>query len=486
MTLKSFVEMNRYTLMAIGIAALLSSAVSCKGQQQNEAELRTYWSETFADKSLDEISAELEMALGQFERFANFFGNREHTPETYTIDEEVPVAPFMLDKGRLTASYAGLKQTSLQFKQLLLEGNSELLFEYAGGAEVEVPEGGQLRYIPKRIWYADGTVETVDTAGIVDFSFSQSWGTDLRAIDSVELERRFTYPERVDEVTVTADNKTADYHGGQLQLVETDQNYVYVTVSDTIDYFRIDGMNQSGEPLDYLSRSSNVLPPGEAEKQFDRAMASITAVVDDIKNEKISSKEELEDRFVSDMADFVALAEGTGTRHLTGYYKGMVDGLRLYIAVGEVEHADRLVARPAEPASVLRTMAMNDDDYTALVDRDGQIRSKAALGLAVITGNFYEDSDHYYYLDTASLQLEPILCYELVELDHGLVGIRYDEDKPFAVLNSRNEQVSPFKYMYLRQYNDDAYGGNFFVLVDAEGRQYTLDESGREILYSAN
>ena len=486
MTLKSFVEMNRYTLMAIGIATLLSAAVSCKGQQRNEAELRTYWNETFADESLDEITTELEMALGQFERFANFFADREHFPETFTVDEEVTVAPFMLDKDGLAASYADLKHTSLQFKQLLLEGNSELLFEYAGGTEVEVPEGGQLRYIPKRIWYADGTVETVDTAGMVDFTFSRSWGSDLRAIDSVELERRFTYPERVDEVIVTADNKTADYQGGQLRLVETDRNYVYVTASDTIDYFRIDGLNQNGEPLDYLSRSSNVLPPGEAEKQFDRAMASITAVVDDIKNEKITSKEELEDRFVSDMADFVALAEGTGTRYLTGYYKGMVDGLRLYVAVGEVEHADRLVARGAEPAPVLRPMAMDDDDYTAMVDRDGQVRSKAAPGLTVITGNFYEDLDHYYYLDTASLQLEPILCYELVKLNHGLVAVRYDEYKPFAVFNSLNEQVSSFKYMYLQQYNDEAYGGDFFVLVDAEGRQYTLDESGREILYSAD
>src|SRR5690606_32492270 len=116
-------------LMAIGIAALLSTTISCKGQQQNEAELRTYWNETFADKSLDEITTELEMALGQFKRFANFFADREHVPETFTAEEEVTVAPFMLDKDGLAASYADLQQTSLQFKQLLLEGNSELLFE---------------------------------------------------------------------------------------------------------------------------------------------------------------------------------------------------------------------------------------------------------------------------------------------------------------------------------------------------------------------
>src|SRR5690606_37378943 len=164
--------------------------------------------------------------------------------------------------------------------------------------------------------------------------------------------------------------------------VEIDQNYVYVTVSDTIDYFRIDGLNQNGEPLDYLSRSSNVLPPGEAEKQFDRGMASITAVVGDLKEGKIASKEALEDRFVTDMADFVAIAEGTGTRHLTGYYKGMVEGLQLYIAVGEVEHADCMVASTAEPAPALRTMAMGD--YTAMVERQGQIRSKAGEGLTLI------------------------------------------------------------------------------------------------------
>ena len=469
--------MYKYTLITIGLAVLLCSAVSCNGQQQKEAELRAYWNEEFADKSLEEISAELEAALGQFKQFANFFAGQDRSPQAYTADEQVLGAPFVLDKDALAAAYADLKQTSLVFNQLLVEGNTELIFAYADGEEVEMAEGGLLHYVPKRIWYADGTVEGVDTAGIVDFSFSRSWGNDLRAIDSVELELQFTYPERVDEVTVMANDRTADYGGGQLRLEETDQNYVYATVSDTINYFRVDGLNQNGDVLDYLSRSSNGLPPGEAEKQFDRVITILTEVIQQIKEKEITSKEGLEDRFMSDMADFATLMGGSGTRHLTGYYKGTVGGLRLYVVVGEVEHADRLVARAAEPTPALRTMEM--DDYTAMVDRQGQVRSKAASGLTVVTGNFYEDREHYYHLDTASLKLEPILCYELRLLNHGLVAVSYDETKPFAVLNSRNEQVSPFKYAQF--YEDEQDGEEVIVLVDDEGREYTLDKDGREI-----
>lgn len=431
-------------------------------------------------KSIDEIKEEINSSVSQFEQFLKFFDSAfANEIEKIKKDDERYEPKFKVDTSGINNA---LNQfDNVLFTQNFQDGASQLTFT-KNDSDVKKPmelgEGVSQLFIPNKIYYHSGVVRTDSVADYeLDFTFQENWGQAI-PIDSIDIAYNVTYIKDYDVIELSLDKPKVSYKGGEIKLVQAKNNYVYLTFSDTISSpIKIQGLNDKGEVLSSSGYSNNKVAPGEGKTVFKEMLSHLKKVQKKLNDDDFKNTAEFQKYLKKNLGKLDYFNDTDGLFHSQRYYYGTVKSLKLYFSNTSETRDMKFTARNEMSfENDAELFPMETENGLVFLNNKGQSEFEIASFSVVekITGNFYEDADHYFYLNRTQKRLDTLLVYNIEAFNYGLMGVRPEQDDDnYSLFNSENKLVSDKTYTSLKNV-----GAALFGLRD--DKFYALDDNGNE------
>ncbi|QCX40443.1 WG repeat-containing protein [Aureibaculum algae] len=465
------------------ILPVLLIVVGCSKSQPIDNEELDHFISKLDDKSLEEIKEEMNSNVKQFESFSKFFESTfSNDIEIINKEDEKYEEEFKID----TSGFGkALHQfNDVVFVQTYEDYESQLEFSKNNSDSskpMNLGEGVSQIFIPNKIYYHDGEVRTDSISNYdVDFTFDESWGK-TKPIDSIDITYKVTYVKDYDVVEISVDNPTASYNGGEISLVKAEGNYIYFTMSDTLPApVRIQGYNKEGKVLDRSGYSNNGVAPGEMESVFTEMLSYLKKLQEKLNDDDFENTAEFQEYLKDNLSNLEFFNDNDGIFHRQYYYHGNVKSLKLYFEKDSENREIIFTARNYKPFKDSDDLiAMETEDATVLLNNKGEqvITLNGFDGLENIGGNFYEDYNHFYYLNRTEKQLDTLLVYDIKALSNGLIGILPEqENEHYTLVTSNNIPIGSNSYWLLQEV------GNIVFGITIDDKHFILDENANAML----
>ncbi|MBJ2174818.1 WG repeat-containing protein [Aureibaculum sp. A20] len=464
------------------ITALLT-VISCDNSQPNDnPELNEFISK-LDDKSIEEIKEEMNSNVKQFESISKFFENSfSNEIEVIVKEDEKYEEAFKIDTTGI--SKALYQFNDIVFVQTFEDYESQLEFtknNSDSSKPINLGEGVSQKFIPNKIYYHDGEIRTDSIADYeVDFTFDEAWGK-VKPIDSIDITYNLNYVKDYDVVEVSLDKPKVTFKGGEITLVKAEGNYIYFTLSDTIDSpVRIQGYNAEGKVLDRSGYSNNGIAPGEMKSVFTEMLGYFKKLQEKLNDDDFENTAEFQEYLKNNLSNLDFFNDNDGIFHRQYYYHGNVKSIKLYFENDSENRETLFTARNYKPFKETDDLfAMETEDATVFLNSKGepQITIKGSDGLENTGGNFYEDYNYFYYLNRAEKRLDTLLVYDVKVFNNGLVGILPEqENEHYTLFTSDNKPIGSKSYWLMREVGDLLFG------ITDDDKYYILDENANATL----
>jgi len=420
---------------------------------ENNPELEAFIS-NFDETPLDEIKEEVNNNIKQFESFTKFFdGSFANKIEHIEKEDERYKPEFKIDTTDLNKA---LQQfDNVLFTQTFNDYESDLEFAFKNPEKrrpLELGKGISQTFIPKKIYYHDGEARTDSISNYeVSFDFDYNWGK-AKPIDSIDIAYKVEYLENYDVVEVSVDNPTANYKGGEIKLVKAQDNYLYLTLSDTIpSTTEVQGYNKEGEILDTSGSSSNGVAPSETKDIFTEMLGYLKIVQEKLNDDDFKNTAEFQDYLRKNLNRLDFFNDQDGVFHKQYYYYGTINSVKLYFAKNTNDHEITFRAHNIKSFNNNELFEMNTEDGLAFINNKGETKIEIKgleQGVSKIGGDFYEDNNYFYHLNKTNKSLDTLLVYNVKAFKNGLIGILPEQEyDDYTILTSNNKQISELKFM---------------------------------------
>ncbi|WP_117879651.1 WG repeat-containing protein [Aureibaculum luteum] len=457
--------------------------VSCSKSQSIDNEELDHFISKLDDKSLEEIKEEMNSNVSQFESFSKFFESSfSNDIEIINKEDEKYEEEFKIDTSGIGKALHQFD--NVEFTQTYEDYESQLEFSKNNSDSsklLDLGEGVSQRFTPNKIYYHDGEVRTDSISNYdVDFTFDESWGK-TKPIDSIDITYKVTYVKDYDVVEISVDNPTASYNGGEISLVKAEGNYIYFTMSDTLSApVRIQGYNEEGKVLDRSGYSNNGVAPGEMESVFTEILGYLKKLQEKLNDDDFENTAEFQEYLKDNLSNLDFFNDNDGIFHRQYYYHGNVKSLKLYFEKDSENREIIFTARNYKPFNENDDLfVMETEDATVLLNNKGEqvITLNGFDGLENIGGNFYEDYNHFYYLNRTKKQLDTLLVYDIKALSNGLIGILPEqENEHYTLVTSNNIPIGSKSFWLLQEV------GNIVFGITTDDKHYILDENANSML----
>jgi len=455
--------------------------LSCsETQDSTNDEVNDFISE-FDGKSLDEIKEEVDNNIKSFESFVNFFeGSFSNEIEKIAKEDEKFEPVFKIDTTNIDKL---LKQfDNVVFEQNFADYASNLEFGFKGDDYhrlLELGVGFKQKFIPQKIYYSNGDIRTDSISDYqVDFSFGEEWGHTL-PIDSVMVSYEVHYSAIYDSITVNLDNPIANYGGGKIELVKAKDNYIYLTLSDTLaGVSKIQGINEEGKTLGESGYSSNGQAPEESKKIMKELLSYLRKLQKKLNNGTFKTTKEFQDYLRKYLVKLNYFNDDDGVYHKEIYFYGNVKEVTLYFTKNPKIKQTHFKAISTSVFGDYNQMPV--EDGVAFINKKGKEQFKVVgEGFDTLNSRFYEDDDFYYHLNIEEKRMDTLLVYGIKAYENGLVGVQFEQEfDDYSLFNLENKQVTVRKYEELFEKEGLLFGerNDKLFIIDKFGKEQILNE----------
>ncbi|WP_165748137.1 WG repeat-containing protein [Cellulophaga sp. Z1A5H] len=468
-------------VLFITLFLIIAGCSNVQTQTKNNEDLDEFIS-ALDDKSLDEIKEEMNINIKQFEAFLNFFDDSfSNSIKSIKKEDEKYGEEFKIDT---TGIHNALNQfNSVVFDQYFESYESHLKFSFTNTDQrrpLELGQGISQTFSPTKIYYHSGEIKTDSVENyMVDFSFDrEGWGT-AKPIDSIDISYELAYIKDYDSVEVSYKNNKTSYKGGEIKLVKTDNNYAYITLSDTIaSPFVVQGYNKEGKLIDRSGSSSNTIAPGDSEGIFSEMLKYLKIVQEKLNDGDFKSTADFQKYLRKHLNNIDYFNDKDGLFHREYYFYGHVDAIKLLFSKDTENEKVKFTAHNTHPFNAIDELFnMSTDDSLIFLNANGahQIKIKNDnISLVNISGDYYEDNEYYYLLNRVNKSLDTLLVYNLVAYKNGLAGIQpEDENDAIELFFSNYKPIGPKKYDKLTEVGEILFGfrNNSYFIIDMMGNE---------------
>ncbi|WP_299219564.1 WG repeat-containing protein [uncultured Aquimarina sp.] len=453
----------------------------CSNSSKKESPELNEFIAGFDDKPIEEIKEEVNKNIKQFESFTKFFdGSFANEIKKIGKEDERYEQEFKIDTTGVSKSL--LQFDNVVFSQEFEDYQSSLSFGFKNPEKrkpLELGQGVSQTFVPKKIYYHDKEVKTDSIANYeVDFIFSDNWGK-AKMIDSVDVLFKVDYLKDYDVVEVSLDNPVVNYQGGEIRLVKAQDNYAYITLSDTIgSATEIQAYNEDGKVLDNSGSSNNGIAPDDSEGIFTEMLGYLKQIQKKLNNDDFKNTAEFQEYLRKNLNVLGFFNDNDGVYHKEYYYYGTVNSVKLYFAKETDTRETLFRAYNVKPfISDAELFEMNTEDGLVFLNNKGETEISITgldQGVAKIGGDFYEDNNYFYHLNRSKKSLDTLLVYDIMTFDNGIIGIQPEQkDDDIALFNSDNELINNKKYWNVREVGAILFGyrNEKWYIISAQGEE---------------
>ena len=473
--------MIRNKLFIILVLTLI--ACNSKPPSQNNPLLNDFIAE-LEGKSLKEIEEEFDTSIKQIEKFTTFFSSSFANKIKFIEKEDERYEPlFEVDT---TGVNKALHQfNGVVFRQTFNAYQSDLEFEFKDDdfrRPLSLDKNILESYIPNAIYYTDGEVKTDSIANYeVDFSFDREWGK-TKSIDSISITYRLDYLKTYDSIELSTDNPKANYKGKEIKLVKMQDNYAYITFSDSITSSprEIQGYSIEGKILEGSGSSKYTIAPQKTKRIFTEMLEYSKKVQQKLKNDDFENTAELKEYINKKFNSLDFFNDNDGVYHREYYYKGNVNSIKLYFPKDtEVLQTEFIAYNTQSFFNDDELFEMQTENGLVFLNSKGETKITIPKNQDIITkigSDFYEDDNYFYHLNRSKKELDTLFVYDIEAFNNGVIGIKPESfDNDFSLFASDNSPISNKKYSELQEI------GNLLVGIRNE-QYYIIDNQGKETL----
>lgn len=285
--------------------------------------------DNFKNKTNAEVVSELKTAVEQLksiERLSTIF--RGNDGEVFTKDELDDA--FILDTLMPVGIFNELRTISLIINQTPTEKGSELLINAGYFFKDLTGRSYEIKLIPKRFYFADGSTADKVEGIKMDFSFPEDIPFK-KQIDSIDCELSLNYVTAYDQVEVTDQKPVANYKGKSLKLLKADKNDIELIYNKdlVIDFF--EGLNAAGKPLEHKSHSTTDLVNRDF-KVFAPIVKSLENIIASAEKDLSMEKSAFQQKYLKQLDQEFAKIPKSDTLLTMAKYRGTIKGARFWIA----------------------------------------------------------------------------------------------------------------------------------------------------------
>ncbi|WP_158976040.1 WG repeat-containing protein [Cellulophaga sp. L1A9] len=468
-------------VLFITLLLIIAGCKNVQTQTKSNEELDEFIS-ALDDKSLDDIKEEMNTNIKQFEAFLNFFdGSFSNKIKSIKKEDEKYGEEFKVDT---TGIHNALNQfNGVVFDQYFESYESNLKFSFTNPDQrrpLELGQGITQNFSPTKIYYHAGDVKIDSVENyMVDFSFDRDgWGA-AKPIDSIAISYELEYIKNYDSVALSNKNPKAKYKGGKIELVNTNENYAYITLTDTIESpFVVQGYNEEGKLIERSGSSSNAMAPGDSEDIFSEMLKYLKVVQEKLNDGDFKDTAAFQEYLRKNLNNIDYFNDKDGLFHREYYFYGNVAAIKLLFKKDtEVENV-KFTARNTHSFNATDELFdMSTDDALIFLNAKGEHKitiKNDNISLVKINGDYYENNDYYYHLNRANKSLDTLFVYSLEAYKNGLTGIQpEDENDAIQLFSSSYKLISQKKYDHLIERGEILFGNrnNSYFIIDTIGNE---------------
>jgi len=437
----------------IAIIIVVLTVIGCNNSQSKDnAELNEFIS-ALDNKSLEEIKEEVNANVKQFDAFIKFFeGSFSNEIENIEKEDEKYEPEFKVDT--MGIAKALHQFNNIVFGQTYENYQSQLEFAKNNANSsrlLKLGQGVSQKFIPTKIYYNNGDVRTDSIANYeVDFSFDSEWG-QVKPIDSIDITYEVNYVTDYDVVEVSVNNPTVSYKGGEIKLVKAQDNYAYLTFSDTIaEPTKTQGYTIENKILNGSGSSNNNVAPSDSKNVMSEMLGYFKKLQKKLNDDDFENTAEFQEYLKNNLANLDFFNDKDGLFHREYYYYGNVNSLKIYFKNDSKSHKVSFTARNNTPFNQSDDLfPMETEDAIIFINNNGESE-------ITIKGT---DND-----------------INVEAFNNGLVGIQSEqENDEFSLFTFNYKPANNKKYWTLREIGNVLFG----IRND---KYYILDEKGKETL----
>ena len=452
------------------ITLLFSFCLHCVLEAQEMTAKMAKFIEEIDGKTFEDIEAELEKSIEGVQAFMAFVqgGSERDTPKTYTKAEERLGTAFKIDTSALAKAMQQF--SNMGYSQLFKNHKSFVKFHKIDDDywhKVTLGEGMEAQFVPKTIYYKDGSVAR-DSIATYDVSFfwEEDWGA-AKVMDSIAIDYTISYVKAYDSLTLSKFTKKLKYKKRKIAIKNLEKNYLYLTVSDAYaDALTVRAFNDEGKPLSQNSSSSSPTPGDDIGSNMATVLKFLEDVLAKLKGKAFDDKEAFKSYLLKNMETLKFTEDNDNIQHLKYYFAGAIESVKLYITTEEKVLTVPFTATNTEPFSTVLLME-TETDLIFMDAQANEIFRTAQRPLKRIGTRIFLEEETYYYLNTSTKTLDAIKAEKIFESSNGLIFIQRKEAEGFLVFDMNLEQRSDV--MFSRLWSVDK---TYAHALDNDGDKY--------------
>ncbi|MBZ4191780.1 WG repeat-containing protein [Niabella beijingensis] len=399
--------------------------------------------EAFDNKSNTAIIEEFKTfkeTLERLEKMESLF--KQDAPRVIDPKEETLMPGYHFDAAAGSNALKQALATPRTFKQTITREGSEIAFDRNHDAPEMRGAAFEITTKVNKVYFYDGTTANGDALA-VDYNFSETWPYRKR-IDSIEVTENLKAVSGFDEIVLTAQQPAATYQNKKIQIDRIDRNTIWFTSDNTIAPEFYEGLNKAGKVIDSKSSSSGTYKPEQYKTVFAPLKAPLATLIENAIKDSTLDNAIFKEKYKKEAEQLVKNIPRSDMRYYTAQYKGMINGVRLFIKKNSEEKSGTRSFRNGYIAAI---HASSQGDTTFFYDNAGKELARFNQPLTAINDYYYEDDQAYYYLAPSKPSLEKLPYYSLEKINGSYVSAREDENTPFLLLNNQQQQLGTFDFV---------------------------------------
>ena len=399
--------------------------------------------DAFDDKSNAAIITELKTfseTLERLEKIESIF--KQEPPGIIAPKDEAVIQAFKFDPAAGPDALKRTLATLLTFKQIITGDGSEIAFDRNHDAPAREGRTFEITTKVSKVYFYDGTTlsQGIDELPL-DYNFSEKWPYRKR-IDSIEVTETLNTASGFDALLLTAQQPAALYRNKKIKIDKIDKNTIWFSGDKTIVPDFYEGLNKAGNVIDHRSSSSGTYKPETYRTIFAPLKEPLTAMIEKAIKDSAMDNIAFREKYKKAATALVKNIPRSDTRYYTAQYKGMINGVRLFIKKDSEEKSG---VRGFKNGSLNNIHVYNNNDSSFFYDNAGTTIATFNSTLTQITDHYYENDQAYYYLNPGTSALEKLTCYNLEKVNASYVSCQEDAKMPYFLVNNRHQRLGPFE-----------------------------------------
>lgn len=427
------------------------------------------------NSTLEELEKELDEGLVGLRMMAGFFENRgEEAIKDYKKEEERLAEPFSIDS---TIAQNVLRQFDhIGFQQVFQENQAFVKFQKIGNTywnRVWLGTGMEERFMPKTIYYKDGTSKTQGIQNL-EFNtfFEKPWGK-VAIIDSILMNYTIKYTKAYDSLLLPKSSKKVKYKDGTIKIERLEKNHLYLTISDAYSRgLTVQALNRDGKPLGQNSSSFSPMPEGKSKDGFDTLLTLLEDIQKKLKAKKFKDTESLKKHLLKQVTKIGKVEDKDGVHHKKFYFDGNINAVQLFIETEEVSETVSFIARNTSSFSDI--ILMQNQNENIFLDKNAKELFRLEYSPIKSLGSRYFVNDTlFYHLNLETKSLDTIDAIKVIEAQNNLAFIQKEFNEGFRLVNEENEQLSDIPFENIHSLDN-----SYAHAIAKDGLEYIIDKTG--------